>query len=102
MPKYLEKQYKKWQQLRKWKDQSVQSYTDEFYRLMARLSIQEEDKLLVLKYVSRLSPCIQQEMEFLTISTLAGAFHYAGKIEAKQKGKACFMNKPIGRTFNKK
>ena len=30
-PKYLEQQYKKWQKLRKWKDQSVQSYTDEFY-----------------------------------------------------------------------
>ena len=31
LPKYLEQQYKKWQQLRQWKDQSVQSYTDEFY-----------------------------------------------------------------------
>ena len=30
-PKYLEQQYKKWKQLRQWKDQSVQSYTDEFY-----------------------------------------------------------------------
>ena len=58
-PKYLEQQYKKWQQLRQWKDQCVQSYTDEFYRLMARLDIQEEEKLLVLKYVSRLSIYIQ-------------------------------------------
>ena len=54
-PKYLEQQYKNWQQLRQWKDQSVQSYTDEFYRLMARLGIQEEEKLLILKYVSGLS-----------------------------------------------
>ena len=30
-PKYLEQQYKKWRQLRQWKDQSVQSYIDEFY-----------------------------------------------------------------------
>ena len=27
-PKYLEHQYKKWQQLRQWKDHSIQSYTD--------------------------------------------------------------------------
>ena len=55
LSKYLEQQYKKWQQLRKWKDQSIQSYIDEFYRLMARLGIQEEEKFLVLKYVNGLS-----------------------------------------------
>ena len=55
----------------------------EFYRLMARLGIQEEEKLLVLKYVSGLSPYIQQEMEFLTVSMLADAFHYDIKLEAK-------------------
>ena len=38
-PKYIEQQYKKWQQLRQWKDQSIQSYTNEFYRLMAILGI---------------------------------------------------------------
>ena len=54
-PKYLEQQYKKWQQLRQWKDQSLWSYIDEFYQLMARLGIQEEDKLLVLKYIDGLS-----------------------------------------------
>ena len=54
---------------------------------MARLGIQEEEKLLVLKYVIDLSLYIQQEMEFLTISMLAHAFHYTGKIEAKHKGK---------------
>ena len=55
---------------------------------MSRLGVQEEEKLLVMKYVSGLSPYIQQQMEFLTISTLADAFHYASKLEAKQKGKA--------------
>ena len=97
-PKYLEQQYKKWQQLRQWKDQSVQSYTDEFYWLMARLGFQEEDKLLVLKYVSDLYLYIQQEMEFLTLSILADAFHYANKLEAKQKGKAHFTNKKSNRS----
>ena len=101
-PKYIEQQYKKWQQLSQWKDQAVHSYNDDFYRLMARLGIQEEEKLLFLKYISGLSLYIQQEMEFLTVSTLADVFHYAIKLESKQKGKARFMNKTIGRTSNKK
>ena len=69
---------------------------------MARLGIQEEGKSLVLKYVNYLSPYIQQEVEFLTISTLADEFHYTNKIEAKQKGKTHFANKPTGWTSNKK
>ena len=60
----------------------MQSYIDEFYRLMARLGIQKEEKLLVLKYVNGLSPYIQQEMDFLTANTLADSFHYASKLEA--------------------
>ena len=52
---------------------------------MARLGVQEEEKLLVLKYVSGLSLYIQQEMEFLTFSTLADAFHYTSKLESKQE-----------------
>ena len=69
---------------------------------MARIGIQEEDKLLVLKYISDLSLYIQKEMEFLTVNMLADAFHYSSKLEAKQKGKSLFTNKPIGRTFDKK
>ena len=69
---------------------------------MARLGIQEEEKLFVLKCISSLSPYIQQEMEFLTLSTLADAFHYTSKIEFKEKGKTRFVNKPTCRTFYKK
>ena len=69
---------------------------------MARLGMQGEEKLLVLKYVSGLSPYIQQDIEFLTISTFVDAFHYTIKLEAKQKSKARFMNKPIGQTYDKK
>ena len=69
---------------------------------MARLGIQEEQKLLVLKYISGLSPYIQQEMDFLTVNTLVDAFHYANKLEAKQKRKICFVKKPTSRTSNKK
>ena len=63
---------------------------------MARLCIQEEEKLLVLKYVSGLSPYIQPEMEFLTASTLVDAFHSDSKLESKHKGKECFVTKPTG------
>ena len=55
----------------------------ELHRLMARLGIQEEEKLLVLKYVSGLSPYIQQEMDFLTVIMVVDAFHYASKTESK-------------------
>ena len=41
-------------------------------------------------------------MNFLTISTLANAFHHASKFESKQKGKPHFTTKPIGQTSNKK
>ena len=63
---------------------------------MAILGVQEEEKLLVLNYLNGLSPYIYQEMEFLTISTLSDAFHYAIKLESKQKGKIRFANKPTG------
>ena len=69
---------------------------------MAIIGIQEDKKLLVMKYINGLTLYIQQEMEFLTISTLMDAFHYASKLEAKQKGKSCFMNKPTGQTSDKK
>ena len=41
-------------------------------------------------------------MEFLTVSMLADAFHYARNLEAKQKGKVRFANKPTGQTSDKK
>ena len=69
---------------------------------MARLGVQEEDKWLVLKYVSSLSLYIQQEMEFLTVSMLGDAFHYAINLEAKHRVKSRFTNKPTGRTSDKK
>ena len=69
---------------------------------MARLGIQEEEKLLGLKYINRLSLYIQQEMEFLNIGTLTDAFHYSNKLENKQKGKSRFTTKLTRRTFNRK
>ena len=69
---------------------------------MSRLGIQEEEKLIVLKYLNGLSLYIQQEMEFMIVSTLADALQYASKLKAKLKGKARFVNKPTGQTSNKK
>ena len=69
---------------------------------MARLGIQKEEKNIFLKYIGGLSPYIHQEMDFMTVSMIVYAFHYANKIESKQKGKAHLVNKPIGRTSNRK
>ena len=69
---------------------------------MARFGIQGEDKLLVLKYTNILSPYIQEEMDFLTVSMLVNAFHYVIKLEAKYKGKSHFANKPTSRTPDNK
>ena len=63
---------------------------------MARIDIQEEEKLLVLKYIGGFSPYIQKEMDFLTVSMLVDAFHYTNKLESKHKVKICFINKAIG------
>ena len=49
-----------------------------------------------MKYVSGLFPYIYQEMEFLIVGMLLDAFHYAINLEAKKKGKICFVNKPTG------
>ena len=67
---------------------------DEFYRLMARIQIQEEEKLLVLKYVNGLSFYIQKDMEFLNVSMLSDAL--LNNTKAKDKGKSLFTTKPTG------
>ena len=41
-------------------------------------------------------------MEFLTVGTLVDAFHCANKIEAKNKGKICLVNKPTCQTSDNK
>jgi len=58
---------------------------------MARLGVREEENLIVLKYVSGLTPYIQQEIKFLTIDTLTDAFHYFIKLERKLKVKYIFQ-----------
>ena len=60
---------------------------------MARLGVREEEKILVLKFVSGLAPYIQQEMEFLTIVTLVEAYLYATKLKENIKLKGRYLTK---------
>ena len=54
---------------------------------MARLGVQEEEKLLEFKYVGGLSLDIQQQMSFTTVRMISNAFHYTSKIEARKNEK---------------
>ena len=58
-----------------------------FHTLHTKLGIKDSKKHLVLKYHSFLHKYIQEEMEFLDISSLGTAYRYATKIEQKFKQK---------------
>ena len=55
--------------------------------MRTKLGIKDSEKHLVLKYRSCLHIYIQEEMEFLDISSLGTAYLYAAKIEQKFKQK---------------
>jgi hypothetical protein len=61
--------------------------TNLFHTLRTKLGIKDSEKHLVLKYRSCLHRYIQEEMEFLDISSLGVAYRYAAKIEQKFKQK---------------
>ena len=58
-----------------------------FHTLCTNLGIKYSKKHLVLNYSSCLHKYIQEEMEFLDISSLGMAYRYAAKIEQKFKQK---------------
>ena len=58
-----------------------------FHTLHTKLGIKYSEKHLVLKYHIYLHIYIQEEMEFLDISSLGMAYRYAAKIEQKFKQK---------------
>jgi hypothetical protein len=72
-----------WQQ----RDQDVHELTNMFHTLRTKLGIKDLEKNLVLKYRSCLHRYIQEEMEFLYISSLGAEYRYASKIEHKFKQK---------------
>jgi hypothetical protein len=82
-----EDKYIQWTTLRQQRDQDVHEMTNLFHTLRTKLGIKDSEKHLVLKYRSCLHRYIQEEMEFLDISSLGVAYRYAAKIEQKFKQK---------------
>jgi hypothetical protein len=80
-----EDQYTRWTSLQQERDQAVSEFTNIFHTLRIKLGIRDFERHLVLKYRSYLHKYIQMEMEFLDISSLGVAYHYAVKIEQKFK-----------------
>jgi hypothetical protein len=83
-----EDKYIQWTTLRQQRDQDVHEMTNLFHTLHTKLGIKDSEKHLVLKYHSCLHRYIQEEMEFLDISSLGVAYRYAAKIEQKFKQKS--------------
>jgi hypothetical protein len=82
-----EDKYIQWTTLRQQRDQDVHEMMNMFHTLCTKLGIKDSEKHLVLKYRSCLHRYIQEEMEFLDISSLGVAYRYAAKIEQKFKQK---------------
>ena len=62
-------------------------FTNIFHILRTKLGIKDTEHNLILKYRGCLHKYIQEEMEFLNISSLGIAYRYAVKIEQKFKQK---------------
>ena len=61
--------------------------TNLFHTLCTKLGIKYSEKHLVLKYRNCLHRCIQEEMEFLDVSSLGMEYRNAANIEQKFKQK---------------
>ena len=85
-----ENKYIQWTTLRQQRDQDVHELTNQFHTLCTNLGIKYLEKNLVLNYCSCLHRYIQEEMEFLDISSLGTTYQYATKIEHKFKHKRDF------------
>ena len=82
-----EDKYIKWTTVRQGRDQDVSQFTNVFHTLWTKLGIKDSEKNLVLKYHGCLHRYIQDEMEFLDISSLGTTYRYAVKIEKNFKQK---------------
>ena len=80
-----EDKYIQWTMLRKKSDQDVNKLTNLFHTLRTKLGIKDSKKHLVLKYRNFPHRYIQEEMEFLDISSLGATYQYATKIEQEFK-----------------
>jgi len=62
-------------------------FTNIFHTLRTKLGIKDSKQHLILKYRGCLHKYIQEEIEFLNISSLSTAYRYAVKVEQKFKQK---------------
>ena len=62
-------------------------FTNIFHTLHTKFGIKDSERHLVLKYHNYLQKYIQDEMEFLDISSLGDAYRYTVMIEQKIKQK---------------
>ena len=65
----------------------VSEYTKNFHTLCTKLGIKDSKRHLILKCRSGLHQYIQNEMDFLDISSLGSAYRYAIKIKEKFRQK---------------
>ena len=79
--------YTKWTTLRQERDQAIPDFTNIFHTLHTKLGIKYSKRHMVLKYRNALHRYIQNEMEFLDISSLGMTYRYAVKIEQNIKQK---------------
>jgi hypothetical protein len=79
--------YTKWTTLRQERDQAVPEFKNIFHTLCTKMGIKYYEQHLVLKYRGGLHRYIQDEMEFLDISSLGAAYRYVVKIEQNLKQK---------------
>ena len=70
-----------WQQ----RDQDVHEMMNLFHTLCTKLGIKDSKIHLVLNYCSFLKKYIQEEMDFLEITSLGMTYRYATNIEKKFK-----------------
>ena len=82
-----EEKYIQWTMLRQQRDQDVHELTNLFHTLHKKFGIKYSERHLVLKYHSCLHKHIQEEMEFVDITSLGTTYRYTAKIEQKFKQK---------------
>jgi hypothetical protein len=63
----------------------MSEFTNNFHTLHTKMGIKDSERHLVLKYRGALHRYIQNEMDFLDISSLDVAYRYVVKIEHKFK-----------------
>jgi hypothetical protein len=75
----------RWTTLQQERGQEVPDFTSTFHTLRTNLGIKDFERHLVLKCHGALHRYIQNEMDFLDISSLDVAYQYVVKIEQKFK-----------------